>query len=742
MSDPNIPPDDKTIRGNVSASGIPEKIGKYTITREIARGGMGVVYEAVQEEPRRTVAVKVMKDSIRDEESLRRFRYEAQLLARLRHPGIAQVYEAGTQDIGTGSLLYFAMEYIPNAKSLTEYAAAKKLSTRERLELFASVCDAVHHGHQRGIVHRDLKPSNILVDSHGQPRVIDFGVARATDSDMATVQTAVGQLIGSLQYMSPEQFDADPHDIDTRSDVYALGVVLYELMSGKLPYDMSSATIVEAAKMVHECRPPKLGETNASLRGDLETIALKALEKDRDRRYQSAFGLASDIRRYLNGQPISARPPTVAYLMRVFARRNKALIGLTAVAVVALLAATVVSTAAWVKAERERERAEAQTEKTLAAVEFLKGMVSSAVPSEYGENITLRNVLDKASEGCSIAFADDPATEAEIRETLGWGYLPVFELHESVAQFKKALELRRRAFGDNHPETINSLAALSRMYSILGRDDDRQRVLEEVIKAETVLYGFDHKETLDTRASLARVLVQNGQVDKARDIANQVLDARRREMGEEARWTANARIVLALIALWEGEYDEAEERSRETYETCMRVFGKDDSITRRARSQLGAVFLARGRMEEAHELYGRKRGPENMGIIESFQGEVGLPAEGNYVYVFWEAWCPFSQRSMPWLEDIHRRFKDQNLNIVGLTTVSRSSTDDDVRDFVRANGITYPILKESGTARKHFDMSGTPFITFVRDGKLVWEHKLPTERFPESLFEALVQAGD
>ena len=213
---------DDTLRTPGAGSSIPERIGNYSIRRLIASGGMGTVYEALQEQPRRTVAVKIMKAGMFSEAGLHRFEYEAQLLARLRHPGVAQVYEAGTHREGGQDIPFFAMEYIPNAKSITAYASERRLSTRDKLKLFGQVCDAVHHGHQRGIVHRDLKPGNILVDSEGRPKIIDFGVARATDSDMAAAahQTEVGQLIGSLQYMSPEQFDADPNDIDTRSDVY------------------------------------------------------------------------------------------------------------------------------------------------------------------------------------------------------------------------------------------------------------------------------------------------------------------------------------------------------------------------------------------------------------------------------------------------------------------------------------------------------------------------------------------
>ena len=311
--------------GKFATQGMPTEIGRYRILGIIGSGGMGAVYEAMQEAPRRRVALKVIKVHAASEMALHRFHFEAQTLAKLSHPNIAQIYEAGMWDSENGEVPFFAMEYIPGARGIVSFAEKKNSSLSDRLVLFAKICDAVHHAHQKGIIHRDLKPDNILVDSNGDPKIIDFGVARATDADLAvtTMQTTMGQLIGTLQYMSPEQCDADPDRIDTRSDVYALGVILFQLLSGKLPYDLRRQAIHEAVRIIKEERPTSMGTINTSLKGDVDTIALKALEKDCDRRYQSAAELSNDINHFLNSEPIIARPLSIGYQAQLFMKKYK-----------------------------------------------------------------------------------------------------------------------------------------------------------------------------------------------------------------------------------------------------------------------------------------------------------------------------------------------------------------------------------------------------------------------------------
>jgi WD40 repeat protein/predicted Ser/Thr protein kinase len=332
------------------------RVGRYRILRRIAEGGMGTVYEAEQDSPRRTVALKVVRGGLASPALVKRFAHEAQILGRLHHPGIAQVYEAGLAEDGQP---FFAMEFIRGVP-LDQYARLQSLTLPARLELMARVCDAVQHAHDQGVIHRDLKPANILVDEAGQPKVLDFGVARATDADLLTSAglTQTGQLLGTPNYMSPEQVAADPAAIDQRADVYALGVVLFELLAHRLPYRLDNRPLAEAARLVLEQDPPRLGSLDPELRGDVETIVAKALEKDKARRYASAGQLADDLRRYLAHEPILARPQSALYRLSRLARRYKALVAGLTLTFLALVAGIISTTIFALSATEQRRRAD------------------------------------------------------------------------------------------------------------------------------------------------------------------------------------------------------------------------------------------------------------------------------------------------------------------------------------------------------------------------------------------------
>jgi WD40 repeat protein/serine/threonine protein kinase len=360
---------------------LPPRIGHYRVLRLLGEGGMGAVFEAEQDNPRRPVALKVIRPGLVSPALLKRFTHEAQILGRLHHPGIASIYEAGVTEDGQP---FFALELI-RGLALDEYARRHGLDPAARLDLLARVCDAVQHAHEQGVIHRDLKPGNILVDETGQPKVLDFGVARATGADLltSTDHTRTGQLLGTLSYMSPEQVAADPAVLDQRSDVYTLGVILFELLAGRRPYPLEDLALPEAARVIREQEPSRLGSIDTRFRGDVETIVAKALEKDRGRRYQSAAELAADIRRHLRSEPIRARPPSALYQLRKFARRHKALVGGVA-GVLAALAVGLVGTILFAvrearqRGEAERNARRANAEAKAALYQTYRARVAAA----------------------------------------------------------------------------------------------------------------------------------------------------------------------------------------------------------------------------------------------------------------------------------------------------------------------------------------------------------------------------
>jgi len=533
---------------------------------------MGTVYEGFQENPRRPVAVKVIRKEVASEEALRRFEYEAQLLARLRHPGIAQIYEAGTHDEGGVTTPFFAMEYIPNAKTISEYASSKNLSVKDRLQLFIQVCDAVHHGHQRGIAHRDLKPSNILVDSNGLVRIIDFGVARATDADLrhTSIQTQVGQMVGTAQYMSPEQFDADPHDIDTRCDIYTLGVVLFELLSGKLPHDVSGKNIYDTAKSVREDKPNSLSASNPDLGGELEIIVQKALRKDRDQRYQSAYGLALDIRRFIIGDAISARPLSFRYQIRVFARRNKSVVGLVAAAFAILLAGVITTTSLYFEVRAEREKAESEKLKATAASEFLANALHAAVPFGYGDVATVANICDAASKDIDDAFPDDPEVEAEIRRSLGLAYFNLDRRAQAEDHLTKALELRQKSFGPMNDKTFESLYDLHHYYSVFEKSRELVEISTIIVDALEQIHGDTSRLTMSWKLRLTLALEMNYKITSAETLALEIWELSKRINGDSDDLTMSAHQRYAWLLMQSGRIEEAWKEAKSGYDLAER----------------------------------------------------------------------------------------------------------------------------------------------------------------------------
>jgi serine/threonine protein kinase len=551
----------------------PQQIGPYRILRRLGQGGMGVVYLAEQEHPRREVALKLIRPGLAAPDVLKRFEHETQVLARLRHPGIAQLLEAGWAELEGRRTPYFAMEYAPGLP-LTEYAHQHGLDIRQRVELIIRVCEAVQHAHQRGVIHRDLKPANILVTdelteartatgsrvtpsavSGGSsssyawragpaPKVLDFGVARVTDADvkLTTIQTDLGQLIGTLTYMSPEQIDGDPLAIDTRSDVYTLGVILYELLAGSLPHSGVTVSLPERIRVLREAEPPRLSTLNRRLRGDLETIVHKALEKAPGRRYASAADLAADLQRFLRNEPIFARRPTLRYQVAKFAQRNRALVTGAALVLLALVGGALGTTWQAVRATRAQKHAaaaavEAQRQQAIAAAvnEFLNELLTAAdLEKPAGErDETIGQFLVRAEARIqSGSLRERPEVEADVRATLGRINKQLGRFEQAAAHLRRCLELRHELYGGAHPGVARAMAELGDILVGYSRFEEAEPHLRAALGIWQRVKGGRSLEAASAAGDLAQVLAARGDVDGATALNEEAVDILR-ELGPE-----------------------------------------------------------------------------------------------------------------------------------------------------------------------------------------------------------------
>jgi serine/threonine protein kinase/tetratricopeptide (TPR) repeat protein len=607
--DPNaankMPPSEATHTGN-AASSSKGSIGPYRLLQKLGEGGMGEVWLAEQTTPiHRTVALKLIKAGMDTGAVVARFESERQALALMDHASIAKVFDAGSTPEGRP---YFVMEYVSGIP-ITAYCDKYRLAVRERLELFILVCEGVQHAHQKAIIHRDLKPSNILVvlqDDKAVPKIIDFGLAKAMAQRLTerTLLTELGVMVGTPGYMSPEQADMTERNVDTRTDVYSLGVILYELLVGALPLDPKELREAGFEGMLRKIRDDdplrpstKImalgGESRISaenrkeepeslarrLRGDLDWITMKALEKDRTRRYGSPSDLAADLSRHLRDEPVLACPPSAAYRARKFVRRHRFGVGVSATAVLLLLGFAVAMTVQARPIAQERDRANLEAETSRRVTEFMTGMFNVADPGEArGNSVTAREILDKASKEIGSGLGKDPVLQARMMDTMGGVYNSLGLYSQSKSLLERALEIRGRILGPEHPDTLLTMRNLAASLGDNGDLAEAEKFDRKVLGAQRRVLGPRNPETMKTMNNLAGVLDGLGRYAEAEQLFDEALDIARSVMGPEDPKTLKIASNLSSTLTSESKYAEAEKLGRETLELERRAVGPNHPV--------------------------------------------------------------------------------------------------------------------------------------------------------------------
>ena len=630
-------PEEATVTTRPEQAHPIDQIGPYRVLRKLGEGGMGVVYHARQLEPiRRDVALKLIKQGMDTRQVIARFEGERQALALMDHPNIARVLDAGSTWTGSP---YFVMEFVAGIP-ITRHCGNKRLTLRECIELFIPVCRAIQHAHQKGIIHRDIKPSNVLVaEREGKPvpKVIDFGLSKALSGDLsdASLLTAPGVVMGTFRYMSPEQAELGKPDIDTRSDVYSLGVVLYELITGTTPIEEESVAksgYVELLQRIREEEPaPPSARARRSgksaeiaqlrksdvtrypglVHGELDWIVMKALEKDRSRRYETANGLARDLERYLAGEPLEAAPASATYRVGKLVRRHRVWLATAAAFLTLLVAGVIVSSWMAVRATHAEREALRERNAANAVSEFLQNdvLAQASASTQAGPatkpdpDLKVRAALDRAAARIGGKFAGQPLVEASIRHTIASSYQDLGLYAAAQPQAERALELRRKELGEQHADTARSLAQIGRLKWLQGKYAESETYFARALEIDRRVLGEEHPNTLTGMDNLASAVAYQGKWPEAEQLFRKAMSLQTRVLGAENSRTLATMNNLAATCFREGKYEEAGELHRKALEIRQRVLGEEHPSTLVTLNNIGEVYLAQGRYDEAEPVF-------------------------------------------------------------------------------------------------------------------------------------------